>query len=534
MLASVFNYILNRKPDKNGVTIENGVTVENGVTDDNGVTVENGVTDKNAVTVENAVTVKTTANGAPSLATSGDALVNLFYKAVRGINDDALFALADEAAKESMLNTLKIIAYVRDIRGGKGERDLGRALYQWLQQDPVREQHLIQNMWLYLDTYGRYDDMMHLPSSSKAYKEYIRLIGNQLKADLQKGDDESVSLVAKWIPSESSALNKRTNFTYRLARSMKIGMPELRKKFLTPLRTKIGLLEQKMCAGDWPAVDYEVLPSQALNRHTDAFKRNDIEKYTEYLNALKNKTAKVNVAALHPHEIVNKYMMNSNIIDELAEAQWKEILKNLPASDAVVLSDVSSSMLSNKGLPMLVSLTLGILLSSICTNPDFKHKVLTFESQPQFVQLSGESLANDVKTLKNAPWGGSTNICAAFDAILAYKGTEGSQLNSAESVSRLIIVSDMQFNAADSVYNETTYEAMKRKFEDANKTLPHVVFWNVNGEYDDFQTLASVPGVSMVSGFSVDILEAILHNDSITPYSTMMRVLNRERYSKIL
>lgn len=505
MLASVFNFILNRKPT-------------NEVTD-----TYVDVTDTN---------VTTTANGALSLSTSGDALVNLFYKAVRGINDDALFALADMATKESILNTLKIIAYVRDIRGGKGERDLSRTLYQWLQQDPVREQHLIQNMWLYLDMYGRYDDMMHLPPSSRAYKEYIRLIGNQLKADLQKGDDESVSLVAKWVPSESSALNKRTNFTYRLARSMKIGMPELRKKYLTPLRTKIGLLEQKMCAGDWPSVNYEVLPSQALNRHTEAFKMNDNEKYTEYLNALKNKTAKVNVGALHPHEIVNKYMMNSNIIDELAEAQWKEILKNLQASDAVVLSDVSSSMQSNKGLPMLVSLTLGILLSSICTNPDFKHKVLTFESQPQFVQLSGESLANDVNTLKNAPWGGSTNICAAFDAILAHKGTLFP--SSAKSVSRLIIVSDMQFNAADSVYNETTYEAMKRKFEDANKTLPHVVFWNVNGEYNDIQTLASVPGVSMVSGFSVDILEAILHNDSITPYSTMMRVLNRDRYSKIL
>jgi hypothetical protein len=518
MLASVFNFILNRKPVENGVT-------ENGVTDENAVT-ENAVTDEN---------VATTANGAPSLATSGDALVNLFYKAVRGIEDDALFTLADMAAKDSMLNTLKIIAYVRDIRSGKGERDLGRAFYKWLQRDPVREQHLIQNMWLYLDTYGRYDDMMHLPPSSKAYKEYIRLIGNQLKADLQQGDNESVSLVAKWVPSESSALNKSTNFTYRLARSMKIGMPELRKKYLTPLRTKIGILEQKMCAMDWTSVDYEVLPSQALNRHTEAFKRNDIEKYMDYLNALKNKTAKVNVGALHPHEVVNKYMMNSNIIDELAEAQWKEILKNLPASDAVVLSDVSSSMLSNKGLPMLVSLTLGILLSSICTNPDFKRKVLTFESQPQFVQLYGESLANDVETLKNAPWGGSTNICAAFDAILACKGTEGSRPDAfATPVSRLIIVSDMQFNAADSVYNETIYETMKRKFEDANQTLPHVVFWNVNGEYDDFQTLASVPGVSMVSGFSVDILEAILHNDSITPYSTMMRVLNRERYSKIL
>jgi hypothetical protein len=437
-----------------------------------------------------------------------------------------LFELADEASKESMLYTLKIIAYVRDIRGGKGERELGRLMYQWLQEDPSREKQLIENMWLFLDKYGRYDDMMHLPPKSAAYKEYIRLIGNQLKADIQKGDNESVSLVAKWIPSESSALNKKTNFTYRLARSMKIGMPELRKKYLTPLRTKIELLEQKMCSKDWPSVDYEALPSQALNRHTEAFKRNDSKKYMEYLDSLKNKTAKVNVGALHPHEVVKKYMTNSHNIDELAEAQWQEILKGLPASDAVVLSDVSSSMLSGNGLPMLVSITLGILLSSICTNPDFKHKVLTFESQPQFVQLSGESLAKDVKTLEYASWGGSTNICAAFDAILA--------CNSAESVSRLIIVSDMQFNQADSVYNITTYEAMKAKFEAANKKLPHVVFWNVDGGYDDFQALSNVPGVSMVSGFSVDILDAILHGKEITPYETMMRVLNRERYSNIV
>ncbi len=491
MLASVFNYVLGRtaKPESSIAVVES----------------------------------TTTANGAASLSSTGDALVNLFYKAIRGIDDNKLFELADEASKESMLYTLKIIAYVRDIRGGKGERELGRALYQWLQQDPSREKQLIENMWLFLDKYGRYDDMVHLPPKSAAYKEYIRLIGNQLKADIQKGEFESVSLVAKWIPSESSALNKKTNFTYRLARSMKIGMPELRKKYLTPLRTKIELLEQKMCSKDWPSVDYKALPSQALNRHTEAFKRNDSKKYMEYLDSLKNKTAKVNVGALHPHEVVKKYMTNSHNIDELAEAQWQEILKGLPASDAVVLSDVSSSMLSGNGLPMLVSITLGILLSSICTNPDFKHKVLTFESQPQFVQLSGESLAKDVKTLRHAPWGGSTNICAAFDAILAYK-----------PVSRLIIVSDMQFNQADSVYNITTYEAMKAKFEAANKKLPHVVFWNVNGEYDDFQALSNVPGVSMVSGFSVDILDAILHGKEITPYETMMRVLNRERYSNIV
>ncbi len=460
-----------------------------------------------------------TANGAPSLSTSDGALVNLFYRCVRGIDDKTLYALAEEAAKDSMLNTLKIIAYVRDIRGGKGERDLGRALFQWLLS---REHLLIQNMWLYLDTYGRYDDLIHLPPKSLAYKEYVRLIGNQLKQDLvQMKDNKQVSLVAKWIPSESSAINKKTNFTYRLARSMKIGMPELRKIYLTPLRNHINILERNMCSMNWPVIEYEKLPSQALNRHVEAFKRNDLEKYNAYLEALKNKTAIVNVKALHPHEVVKKYM-ECRERDELTEAQWQEMLKDLPESNAVVLSDVSSSM---SGLPMLISVTLGILLSSICSNRDFHRRVLTFESQPRFVQLSGESLHKDVQTLMNAPWGGSTNICAAFDAIL--------ETNSEKPVDRLIIVSDMQFNRADSVYNESTYQVMKQKFVSANKKMPHVVFWNVNGAFNDFQALANIPGVSMVSGFSVDILEAILQGDSLTPYDTMMRVLNRERYSHI-
>ena len=498
MLGSVFNYILGVKP----ANVESA-NVESANVPDESVPAE-------------------TANGALSHATSGDALVNLFYRAVRGISEEKLFEYADKAAQESMLYTLKIIAYVRDIRGGKGERDLGRALYQWLQQDATREKHLIQNMWLYLDTYGRYDDMIHLPPNSPAYKEYVRLIGNQLKLDLaQLNDNKQVSLVAKWVPSESSALNKKTNFTYRLARSMKIGMPELRKKYLTPLRKHIDILEQNMCSKNWADVDYEKLPSQALNRHVKAFRRNDSEKYNAYLNALANNAAKVNVGALHPHEVVKKYM-NNEIRDDLTEAQWQQIMSGLPTSNTIVLSDVSSSM---RGLPMLISVTLGILLSSICSNPDFNRRVLTFESQPRFVLLSGDSLFQDVQTMIRAPWGGSTNICAAFNAIL--------ETNSAEPVDRLIIVSDMQFNRADSVYNETTYQVMKQKFETANKKMPHVIFWNVNGQYDDFQSLADVPGVSMVSGFSVDILEAVLHGDNITPYDTMMRVLNRERYSYI-
>lgn len=501
MLASVFNYIWNKKPTQE-------------------------VQEPNASDLPELIPLTTTANGATTLSSSGDALVNLFYGAVRGANQIALYRLADKAAQESLLYTLKIIAYIRDIRGGKGEREIGRMLFEWLTYK--YDAQLAKNMWLYIDRYGRYDDMVYLSPKTAAFKEYVRLLGQQLRKDVEQMEQgQSVSLVAKWIPSEASVLNKDTDFTYRLARSMKIGMPELRKKYLTPLRKYIGILEQKMCSEDWPSVDYNVLPSQALNRHTAAFKRNDLDKYQAYLDSLKSGEGKVNVGALHPHEVVKKYLDLHLPLDTLVEKQWEEIVGKAPKSNMLVLSDVSSSM---NGLPMLVSITMGILIASCSTNPDFKNKVLTFESQPQFVELTGSTLHENVEILKRAPWGGSTNVCAAFDAILS---KTPSVLSKGVSVDKLIIVSDMQFNKADSVYNDTVYEVMKKKFSDKGITMPHVIFWNVNGQYSDFQTTAKAPGVSMVSGFSLDILESIIDGDDISPFATMMRVLNKERYADI-
>ena len=52
-------------------------------------------------------------------------VLNFFYGAQRTTSDAELYSLADAAAKESLLYTMKTIAY---IRSGRGERDLGRRL----------------------------------------------------------------------------------------------------------------------------------------------------------------------------------------------------------------------------------------------------------------------------------------------------------------------------------------------------------------------------------------------------------------------
>jgi hypothetical protein len=97
---------------------------------------------------------------------------------------------------------------------------------------------------------------------------------------------------------------------------------------------------------------------------------------------------------------------------------------------------------------------------------------------------------------------------------------------------KIIIVSDMQFNEADAAYT-TNYESICEKFEDAGYTVPHIVFWNVNGCSQDFQVESNAPNVSMISGFSIDILKCVLEGKNPTPFDTMMAALNNPRYDVI-
>merc|ERR1712196_739643 len=109
----------------------------------------------------------------------------------------------------------------------------------------------------------------------------------------------------------------------------------------------------------------------------------------------------------------------------------------------VSLVDVSGSM---AGVPMEVSIALGLLVSDLADAP-FKHRVLTFESQPRWHKIPATSSpVEQIRNLQRAPWGGSTNFAAAMDLLLA-ACVEGNV--AAEDVPDLIVFSDMQFDQAN-------------------------------------------------------------------------------------
>lgn len=511
------------------------------------------------------VAMTTTLNGAASHTDTGEALTNLFYGACRGLEPERFLTLLIQAWKADPLLTLRLVAYIRNVRGGKGERELGRLAFQWLAQTSPRD--LLYNLPHYLGVFGRWDDGValvaleqwtyfpedaegNLPDvtgladlTNAVFKVYHRQLLLDLDC-LKKGF--GVSLCAKWIPSENKSLDRKFKFNRGLGRNSGWTHRELRNN-LTSLRKKIDLVETHLCQGTLEEIDYSKVPSVAMNRHSKpdhAFPRRDPDRFQEYRDQLKNGTVKINSGALFPHEVVAKYLQREemgSVLDEITEAQWRGVCERLTIDErehlkgVLTMVDVSGSMYhggfkQSSVRPIDVAISLGLLVSEMNLNPAFYQTVMTFSSQPEFCRITGETLHERVQNLSKANWGTSTDFIAAYRLILN-KATEF-RLMSSEMPTSLLVISDMQFNSADSGF-ETNFKSLQREYTTAGYIVPKLVFWNVNGRSTDSPVLASELNTSLVSGFNIEILRDVFIGEDITPFRVMLHTLEREDYQCI-
>merc|ERR1711881_741532 len=239
----------------------------------------------------------------------------------------------------------------------------------------------------------------------------------------------------------------------------------------------------------------------------------------------------------------------------MGNAQWaamkRDVVEQIASTGSkrgalVSLVDVSGSM---SGTPMEVSIALGLLVSDLADAP-FKHRVLTFESQPRWHKIpSLSSPVEQIRNLQRAPWGGSTNFVAAMDLLLA-ACVDGNV--DREDVPDLIVFSDMQFDAANGPGWETHHARLTRVWAEKGYELPSITYWNLRGDTQGgFAAEASCPGVRLLSGFSPALLKLVLTGEEAdedevetvdgmgatkarpTPYQTMRKALDAPRYDAV-
>lgn len=474
-----------------------------------------------------------TENKAISLETTSCARLNLLFKTVRNIDEEYLVDYLEKSWIESPQDTLKIIFYNRDCRGGKGERKIFYQSLKWLYN---KDNAMFMRNFEHISEYGYCKDYLQLIDYIPEIKsKVVRLFARKLFEDRQKVRvNEPVSLFGKYAPREGKKYDKKYNLASLIGQCLGVSKKNYRKLYTSPIGYAIETVERRMCANEWELIKYASVPSIAMNNLKNAFKRHDEVRYSDYLRAVAAGRTKINASQLQPHQLVSQYLNGRYLeIESTIEEQWKALSRKVKSesnfNECIVLSDVSGSM---EGRPMEVSIALGILISSH-SKPPYKNKVITFESNPKVFNLTGSSLWENVNQLKSAPWGGSTDIQKAFNLIL--REAVMYHVAPEDMPKTLFIISDMQFNQADYGNNFlTNFETIKMKFAMHGYQIPTIVFWNVRANTTDFPVNAHQDRVSMISGFSPSVLKAVLQGETnITPYQTMRNAIDSERYSRL-
>jgi len=462
---------------------------------------------------------KLTENGAVTNDSTLDA--NLDYFSLAGAMRDRagdtrrLFA---KAYATNPLMALRTLFYLRDIRGGQGERDVFRAGLQELELvAPSMIEKILANDWI--GEYGRYDDLLSI-TDKKLVAEFIR---QQLNVDtINMIAEKSVSLLAKWLPSENASSKESRQQALEFASAMGLKPSQYRKRIVA-LRKYIKLLEQKMSTNQWGEIDYSKVPSQAGRKHVKAFMRHDEERYRAFLAKVDKGEAKINTSTLYTYEVFDLVASGQN---EAANTMWNNLPDYTNGTDALVLADVSGSMM---GRPMSVSVSLALYFAEH-NKGIFNNKFMTFSSNPQVIDVIGNTLDKKLNYIESRDWDGSTNLEAAFDAIL--NAAISSNVGSDGMPKVLYVISDMEFDQACSNPSDTIFENAKRKFKASNLELPHVVFWNVSSRNDQAPATKFDNNVTLISGSSQSSFRYAVQGK--TPVELMKEVINSERYSKII
>ncbi len=495
-----------------------------------------------------------TENGAVGYKTTTKALLDLNFKvsSLRSRDEEYIVQEFIKAYHESPKYTVKWLFFLRDILEGMGERRTFRICLRYL---AVSQPKMAKAVLEYVPEYGRYDDVLVLLDTPVAV-DVAAMIKKQLDKDLKAMEaGESVSLLAKWLPSINTSSAKTREYGKKLCKYFKISPKEYRKT-LSKLRAYGNVVETKMSESAWSEINYETVPAKANMKYDKAFERHDLERRSEYLEKIFLGEGKLNANGLMPYEIVHRITSSGAYGkgvkgDLLSELMWKKIVSegfknDWGFEDAIVVADGSGSMFthasgSSSVLAIEICNSLAIYFAEQLKGV-FHNKAITFSGHPQFIDLKENTRLKDKLEIMFAhDECANTNIEAVFDLILNMAKCKG--VPREELPKQVLVISDMEFDTAtrggywgNSNWrraDDTLFDDISRKYEAADYKMPRLIFWNVCGRTDTLPMINNEEGLCLLSGFSQNAMKVAADKTKKDPYDALIAALDSPRYQKI-
>ena len=413
-----------------------------------------------------------------------------------------------------------------------------------------------------------------------------RLFVDQLKIDLtrlqsgQKAEIKRITLAAKWAPTHKGMHDQHTTIVSTVAELLhpfdkvcpegvdpadretylKHARVAYQSQTLSPLRKHLNVVERDITAETFSEIKYERVPSLAMARYTPLFAKKDFDHFDKYIEKVASGKSKISGATLLPSTLVSAvsgynspYMQGKQkgadvmVQKKLREVQlktidgqWNTLVQRIKDSgtleSSIAVCDVSGSMsgprFSDGTCPMDSSIGLSLLLAEV-TKPPFGGAFITFSHRPQVMRVGGpddkRSFKEKVKYIQDSSWSMNTDFVGVFEKLILPMAIEN-KISQEDMVKQVFVFSDMQFDMAGGDDRWTTsYERIKKQFEDAGYEMPMLIFWNLAGgragygqthlnDGDEGEDAAPKPvtaaeeGTALVSGYSQGQLKMFLDN----------------------
>jgi hypothetical protein len=536
--------------------------------------------------------------GSDVYTSTGDPRLDLSVNCVRGTDpnklSDLITAVLALGTQEALEDAFVLAFHTRNIRGGKGERDVFYALFARLF---LNNPDIAKRCLPLVSHYGCWNDLFVFTEKYGFEKEITELVIEQFKKDMSEPSTNSISLLAKWAPREHKFGGLMKTIAHKMFPEVKFHSSKMKKyrQMVAKLNKRLQTVEIKMCENEWDTIEPAKVPGRAgklynrvfLNlpttyknkeaKSTAAFRSEDPkrivcrEHFLEHIKKALEGHAKVHGAdTVFPHEVIRSAITNE-LGDEEKDslrAIWKGMVEKARSAGglgrSIFMSDFSGSMTANAGgIPYLVSMALGILGSEVCSH-EFQNKLMTFDSNPIWHTFTPDSdLFSKIKSIKESGIGQglSTDFQKAMDLVL--QTLKESRTKPGQEPQNLIVLTDMNWDMAygssgRSIYTGNTYrhivkteewqthiEMMKEAFKRAGEdmwgvgngfTPPRIVIWNLAASSrTDYHATDNTPGVTMLSGWSPTQFE-VLQRDGPreqTPYEVLRSELDHPRYEPV-
>ncbi len=433
--------------------------------------------------------------------------------------------MIDDCLAEDKLLAMKLLFYLRDVRGGLGE---GKTFKVMLKHIANTKPYLVKKNIELIPHYGRWDDILVL-MDTKCKKEAVELIRNTLIKDL---NSKSPTLLAKWLPSENASSSETRVMARRLAKELKLSKRNYRK-ILSVLRKRIKIVETFLTEKDYDKIEFSKLPSRAGLMYKNTFMRHE-ELKDRYLEFINNKNSKVHADVLYPYEIIEK-VRYARTDDEkkVCEKYWDNQIDYFEGKKYNILPVIDTSASMTWGVGKVAPIDIAISLGLYCAERnkgDFYNHYISFSREAKLIEIKGDTLADKVRRIYRANLCQNTNIESVFDLVL--ETIEENNLDEDCLPNSIVIISDMEFDRGTCVKNssKTLMENIRAKWLAHGYKMPNLVYWNVNARQKNMPEVGK-DGISYVSGCSPSIFKSVLTGK--TGYELMLEVLNSERYSLI-